>query len=551
MSGMQDPLHEESDPDTWWTTVNVAEAIPGVPTPLGWTFWTQSMEYATQWSFHDIGVLPRRSIDLTPPMRDRFAAVFHGHVATNLDLLERFAQAMPGTSPEAFEEQFFGEVRPGLVRGQANRRRYPFVASKLPVAAALLPRRLARLRAESDAFWRATVRDALDDAAARRLLAQARLRFRRVVRRHGLATLFAQACYEQVARLATEVGTPGLETSIVSGQGNLEEAAIAADLWDVAHHGLSLEVFLDRHGYHGPSEGELSSRTWREAPQPLEALLGSYRQMPVDADPRAAEARRAEERRVAERRVLATLGPVARRRALLVFRMARRYVPLREVGKATFLQVLDVVRHCARIIGSALARQGVLAEPEDVFFLTIDELAGSVPRDARELVAFRRERREGYLSFRIPELFQGTPQALPLEARSSASVGHVVEGAAVAPGVVEGTVRLVLDPAECEPLQPGEVLVTRTTDPSWVSMFLVAGALVIDIGGALSHGAIVARELGIPCVIGTKVGTSLLSTGDRVRVDGGAGRVEVLARVADAGPETATVPPAPTEDGRR
>ncbi|MGH9034595.1 MAG: PEP-utilizing enzyme, partial [Acidimicrobiia bacterium] len=93
--------------------------------------------------------------------------------------------------------------------------------------------------------------------------------------------------------------------------------------------------------------------------------------------------------------------------------------------------------------------------------------------------------------------------------------------------VVEGRARVVIDPGDV--LEEGEILVCETTDPSWASLMLVAGGLVIDIGGALSHGAIVARELGVPCVINTRVGTQRLRTGDLLRVDGDAGVVAVLA----------------------
>ena len=103
-----------------------------------------------------------------------------------------------------------------------------------------------------------------------------------------------------------------------------------------------------------------------------------------------------------------------------------------------------------------------------------------------------------------------------------------VNGLGVSPGVVEGVARVVHEPGESE-LEPGEILVCQTTDPSWSAYFLLAGGVVIDIGGSLSHGAIVARELGIPCVINTLDGTRRLRTGDRIRVDGGTGRVERLA----------------------
>jgi pyruvate,water dikinase len=96
-------------------------------------------------------------------------------------------------------------------------------------------------------------------------------------------------------------------------------------------------------------------------------------------------------------------------------------------------------------------------------------------------------------------------------------------------GVVEGLVRVVHDPDFAD-VEPGEVLVAPTTDPSWASIMFVSAALVVDIGSVLSHAAVVARELGLPCVVNTRVGTRVLRDGDLVRVDGTAGTVEILRR---------------------
>jgi len=113
------------------------------------------------------------------------------------------------------------------------------------------------------------------------------------------------------------------------------------------------------------------------------------------------------------------------------------------------------------------------------------------------------------------------------------SGGHgaddAVAGTGVSPGVAEGPVRVLRDPTS-DVLEPGEILVCETTDPSYASYFLVASGCVIDIGGALSHGAIVAREIGIPCVINTRNGTRQLRTGDVVRIDGSTGTVTILKR---------------------
>jgi pyruvate,water dikinase len=108
-----------------------------------------------------------------------------------------------------------------------------------------------------------------------------------------------------------------------------------------------------------------------------------------------------------------------------------------------------------------------------------------------------------------------------------------VSGLGASPGVAEGRVRIVHDAADDIDIDTGDILVCPTTDPSWVSLMTVAAALVIDIGAAVSHGAIVARELGLPCVIGTKSGTRDLRDGDLVRVDGTSGLVEVLERQSE------------------
>jgi pyruvate,water dikinase len=187
---------------------------------------------------------------------------------------------------------------------------------------------------------------------------------------------------------------------------------------------------------------------------------------------------------------------------------------------------LDVARCTARALGVALAREGAIDDPEDVFFLCLDELK-RVPPGASELVAFRRARHSHYDQLELPEYWEG--KVKPRRRGTAEEAGNTVQGIGVTGGVVEGHVRVVLDPLESDALEPGEILVCHTTDPSWASYFFVAAGAVIDVGGPLSHGAIVCRELGIPCVINARTATRQLRTGDRVRVDGASGQVIVLS----------------------
>jgi pyruvate,water dikinase len=209
-----------------------------------------------------------------------------------------------------------------------------------------------------------------------------------------------------------------------------------------------------------------------------------------------------------------------------------------EVGKAAFLMGLDGGRAATRALGRTLRDDGRLDEVDDAFYLTIQELLNPLPDDVMELVRFRRERRAEYRRYELPLTFTGVPEPAVRVDDLGGAAGDVLTGVAGAPGTVEGAARVVVDPFDAEPLEPGEILVCRFTDPSWAPLFSLADALVIDIGAAASHGAIVARELGVPCVIGTGDGTRRIRTGDRLRVDGSAGRVEILARAApvDGGP---------------
>jgi pyruvate,water dikinase len=208
--------------------------------------------------------------------------------------------------------------------------------------------------------------------------------------------------------------------------------------------------------------------------------------------------------------------------------LCAKRIPLRGVAKRSFLQSIDVARAAARRYGDCLAAEGVFEDREDVFYLTTGELTGTLPDDVVELVRLRRARREEYRAISIPASWTG--DCVPVDpALGFADDDGVLIGIGVSSGVVEGTVR-VLESSSSKELRPDEILVAPTTDPSWSSIMFISSALVVDIGGALSHATMVARELGIPCVVNTGNGTARLHTGDRVRVDGGRGIVTLLPR---------------------
>jgi pyruvate,water dikinase len=240
------------------------------------------------------------------------------------------------------------------------------------------------------------------------------------------------------------------------------------------------------------------------------------------------ETERAVERAAAEAELLDGLGRLGRWKARLVLRLAARHIPLREVGKVPFLQAIDVGRCAARVLGDLLHRSGAIDDPNDVVFLTFDELVEGCPANARELIAERQELHRRYSEMDLPQSWVGPPTPIYQQPHDAATTE--LKGLPVFPGVVEGRAVVVHDPRGATGFEDGDILVCEFTDPSWVMLMNLAGALVIDIGGAMSHGAIIARELGIPTVISTGEGTRVLQTGDRLRVDAGAGTVELIER---------------------
>jgi pyruvate,water dikinase len=192
---------------------------------------------------------------------------------------------------------------------------------------------------------------------------------------------------------------------------------------------------------------------------------------------------------------------------------------------------LDGARAAARAVGADLVAADRLDTPDDAFFLFLDEIRAPAPDvDLRLVVKLRRETHDEHRRVELVDTtWLGNPEVRAAAPRS-ASGTNLLRGIGASAGKYEGTVKVLLDAGSQTMVEPGEVLVCPVTDPSWVSLMLVAGALVIDIGGTASHGAIIARELGVPCVIGTNTGTTDLRTGDTVRVNGGTGEVVVLTR---------------------
>jgi phosphohistidine swiveling domain-containing protein len=295
-----------------------------------------------------------------------------------------------------------------------------------------------------------------------------------------------------------------------------------------------LAPFLAEYGHRSFSL-DLRAPTFADAPEQAYRLLEVAGQGPDPAE-------RAAGREAAEQEVRAAVAarPLGRLRLSVldrVLKLARCYVALRENQRFAWQRTLALLRRAFLRIGEHLAAGGLLARPDDLFFATLEEVGELVRSGARpgapEVIAARRAVFE-----RLQREFDLAPhKAYPAFLKGNRPLEPAPEGEAdrwqgvpVSPGLVRGPVRVIHSPGEFGRLEPGDILVTRSTDPGWTPVFGRLGGLIMERGGQLSHGSVVAREYGLPAVVGIPGVMELLHDGDRVLLDGRTGTVILESR---------------------
>ncbi|HWD03510.1 MAG TPA: PEP-utilizing enzyme [Amycolatopsis sp.] len=541
MGELFDPVRGTSEPGRLWSITNVSEATPDILSPLCWSVWGRGLEEGVLWSMYSFGVVARREIFMSDNPNDLKTAAIYGRQAFNVDAVRRMVAPMPGVDPDDLERDIMGAAREGVPKEPARPWRIPIILAKMPWAMLRSGGELRAAYEDIRQWWRTEVFEAGRDgkhATARPIdrLREARDRFQRIFGIHCKVRLQLQAVQSALHDAAVKAGDISLATRAFSGQGNVREVGMAEDLWRLAQGELTEDEFLAEYGFHGPNEGNVYTRSWREEPAPLRTMARSMAARQAYVSPRVREEQAGKAGAEAQAELLNATSALGRPALRFILGRARNIVRNNEIGKAGYLMTLDGCRAAARDLGREEVAGGRLGEVDDVFFLTLEELGQLVAGEldnAAELVSYRRGTREEYKRMKLPSSFEGMPEVLtePHHAAGPAD-GSVdpITGAASGGGQVKGRARVVLDPNEDVELDAGDILVCRFTDPSWAPLFTLAEALVIDLGGAASHGALVAREMGIPYVIGTGDGTARIQDGDTILVDGQANSVRVVER---------------------
>jgi phosphohistidine swiveling domain-containing protein len=506
---------------------NLSEAFPGPMTPLSLTVNLDAM-HASSDGMCDFLDLPD---DVRREMQGRGAAAFGHRMYAGVSIVRKMAEAMPGMTPEDIDHQFLGlprqpgaRPRPSLSEvGQALRLlahvgpqiagfgaeadRCQAEARELALPAAALrelpePRLLAHIALLHDQLCQAWNVACIGNMIAGGALAAAeRVGAADATSAAGgdqpLASAGALFGVAELARLAREAPDVAAVLEAGVGSGTLDDVRSIAPWWAARFDDLLVEC-----GHRGPGETELENLVYEDRPDML-----------LNAVAKALHVRPHEGRPAPSSGVQRSVG-----------RLVGRSMRVRERARDAVVRLTHALRLAARERGHRLAASSVLRDADDVFYLSYQELLDP-PSGVIDHVAGRRDERARLQELRLPTMFSSswTPDD---DVPEIADSGHELKGIAASAGVVQGPVRILREAGDL--LEPGDILVANVTDTGWTPLFAFAAGVVTDIGGLLSHPTVVAREYGIPCVVGVGDATRRLRDGQIVEVDGSAGTVRVV-----------------------
>ncbi|MEE8370398.1 MAG: PEP-utilizing enzyme, partial [Dehalococcoidia bacterium] len=298
----------------------------------------------------------------------------------------------------------------------------------------------------------------------------------------------------------------------------------------------ALDSYLDEYGHRCAGEVDIAVPRWREDPTPIMAAFREHVAASPGADPSGYRQTLRERWRRAEARALRRIAAWQRPPFLLALQQTRSLMSLREDPKFELLKLMLPLRRFILEMADRLVDRGLLPRPEDVFSLRESELhrflratpGPAVIAELTALVEERRQERELLDTVEPPEIIGPGGQPLVGAVTAPASPTRQLRGLGASPGRARGPARVVKTLADGDQVKSGEILVAPVMDPGWTCVFPLVSAIVTDLGGVLSHAAVVARELGVPAVVNTGSGSRRITTGVEIEVDGDRGTVTIL-----------------------
>ena len=540
--------------DQVWTLGNIGEMMPGVVTPLTYSVSFYAVDYGMAIFADAAGA---RKLKRYKPYR--YIQMFYNRLFFNMSNMLDFSNNVWLNKPENIQMSICGRVIPGQqVSFESPLPVRIFNFGKQMISLSWTKKSVRRLHELADQYsidLSGGIPEVYQEVAdARDLLTKA-------FGYHLLSSGQSGSLYAAIIGILTgnkrnaDAGDHHIATVFLSEIKNIESADVVKALDHFAfqininpelaskfseaepEEALSLlktssdeflrigfETILQRHGHRCIRESELREKTWGDDPRLLIRLL----QTSVRAHHQIRSVRM---KKSHSPLILKNVTPLRRLFLKLLLNPTRAAVSRREETKSASIKFLNKIRQGYRHLALMLVRENLLDDPDQVFFLTHEEL-GELIRDRHPKWKKKAESRRIILpetaKLNFHEICYGLP--VPIEEEKVVNItSKQVQGIPVSRGIIEGRVRIVHSVEDAQEVKPGEIMVTSYTDIGWTPYFSIISGLITEIGSPLSHGAVVAREYGIPAIVGAKGAKTFLKTGDMIRLDGDTGIAELIS----------------------
>lgn len=558
------PITKNPSP-TVWSRANMAETQPGYVSYL-------SRIPENRPDFFVLGVLPLLECfgirDIPEDLK--LTDYIYGHVYVNMTAVHNTLGRIPGLSPELLDQSMGHSDEEDTSEESGSKPGLSAILKLLPGALKVLrffsnlPKEAQRVIPYSAELIEDIRHRNLHDMTFEELdnmVWDMYDRTAQVFQVHACTALANVSVFGVLQKVLEKIGEEGAENLLTMGLEGMSSSQLGVDMWKLADsarkssrvselilskrenileeleqfpEGIDflkeMNKFMERFGDRCSQELELSVPRWEEAPSFVLSMVAGYLNARVDPLKTLEE-----QKRIREETTDRILKNLSRNPLKLIFEKilekSQQFMVARENLKTSWVRCISAMRIVYLAIAEKMVEKGVLQNRDDIFFLKMTEvsdiIAGSLEKEQLEaLMEERKREEEEFRHLDVPLTIVGTPPPLE-ELQYTVEPLERLEGTGCSYGVVTGKARVVLDPNECPELKEGEILIAPVTDPGWSPLFVTANGLVMEIGGTLSHGVIIAREYGIPAVVGVKNATKIIKTGQTVTVDGNNGVVYI------------------------
>ena len=563
----------------YYTRANADEVGPEPSSPLGWSLaWMKGCIPGVAKGFIAFGVLTAEEFAVDPP---EVFGNWGGYFYNQLSLPRMMGARMPGASPDAIDQAYFGD-HPGV----PDYVEHP--DDENPEASAKLAETMGwamstssfPAQEESSKESKRIVRERPDLSTMSNADLLSRARATAGPALDAAWTIYCQSALGSslgpgaVQAICAGIGRGPDAVKLMTAVGGIESADAPSAMWTIsrtvknsdtltAEFDAGVDGLLDRiatsddqaatafqeqwreliatHGHRGPNEWDLRPHSWTTLPSMPLGMIERMRHQDDDHAPAAAQARGAAERERLSAEILAMVEGDAEAHGGLQAGIASAalFYGAREQGKNACIRLIHEAKLALMEIGHRLVADGELDDPQQIFMLLDDEVDGFLDDPASMIDTIReRDAHFAHLHTVEPPYIIGKEDGVPPisswgprggRKADSASVGDVLQGAMGSPGKVTGTARVILDPSDAGDFGPGDIMIAPTTDPSWVPLFLAAEGVVVNVGAVASHAAIMCRELGLPCAVSVHDATDRIPDGATIEIDGSTGTVTIIS----------------------